>query len=191
MQKDTRWYNIYGESLLLSTLATIAFLVTMSCNPPRWVKYGPTTAWVFQQTVNVCTDIPEEARQEVFEAIYAWDTAINKWKHLVPRIGVSENCDYIITEMEPGLFDNPNILARVDAIGGRHVILYRGRYEQDTLGVTLHELGHVFGARHMAGTLMGPNLQYNAYKCPDSATVAQVAVANGIDPSLFSWCIIE
>lgn len=188
VQKETRWYNIYGEGLILSTLATVAFFITNACNPPVWVKYGQTSAWIFQQTAIVCVDVPQEVRPEIFEAIYAWDTAIEKWKHLIPRTGINNTCDYTIIEMEPGIFDNPNVLAKVDSIGGRNITLYRGRYEQDAVSITLHELGHAFGARHMAGTLMGPKLQYNAYKCPDAATVAQVAVANGVDPSLLNWC---
>lgn len=113
--------------------------------------------------------------------------AIHKWKNLQPVIGVSEACDYTIVESneKPA---HPNALASTSGIGGREITLYKGRYEADTLGITLHEMGHALGARHMAGTLMAPQAQYNVYKCPDAATVAQVAAANDVDPSLLSWC---
>jgi hypothetical protein len=41
----------------------------------------------------------------------------------------------------------------------------------------------------MEGTMMAPIINYKKYKCPDAATVAQVARANGINPLLFQFCV--
>lgn len=185
----SRWCNVYGESLAMTAVsAAMSICMLMSCNPPRWVKYGQTKAWILQETSTVCIEVPPENLLGVVTAIEAWETAIGNWKHLEPRKGITEECTYTIREELPGPQISPFILATVTGVGNKEILLFKGRYEFDPIGITLHELGHAFGARHMAGTLMAPYVQPGVYRCPDAATVAQVAIANSVDPSLLLWC---
>lgn len=155
------------------------------------MKYrNPTVigSWTQQETAIVCVDVSKNSESEVIEAIAAWDKAIGSWKRLVYHDGIIEGCSYTIKEVTPGPQVNPISLAQVSAIGGKEILLFKGRYEADVLGIVLHELGHAFGARHMAGTLMNPSLLYKVHTCPDAATVAQVAVANNLNLLEISWC---
>lgn len=185
---ESRFYEARKESFATIIAATcLTFLGLIACEP-TWVPRQPTNAWILQENASVCIEVSKDQIPAVVDAIKGWDRAIGKWKRLKPRIGIDESCDYTIKEVNPPLFRSELALATTDAIGGRRIELYRGRYEIDTLTVVLHELGHALGARHMIGTLMAPNLEYRAYRCPDAATVAQVAIANAVDPTLFIWC---
>jgi hypothetical protein len=184
----SRWYNMYGESLTMTAIsAAMSICMLMSCNPPRWVKYGQTKAWVTQEKATICINVDSKSLPETIEAVKAWDTAIGNWKHLIPIVGINEACNYIIEEIEAENNVSIQTLAST-RLFGRRINLYKNRYELDILGVVLHEIGHVLGARHMAGTLMAPYVQPGMYRCPDAATVAQVAIANSVDPSLLLWC---
>lgn len=147
-------------------------------------------SWNQPTKETMCVDVARAQLPRVLEAIHAWDSAISNWKRLVPKIGKDlDLCDYVIVEVEPEESVSPMTLATTSSIRGRLIKLYRGRYEVDALSVVLHEIGHALGARHMSGTMMNPQIMYNIYKCPDAATVAQVAVANDLDPSTLSWCM--
>ena len=138
----------------------------------------------------VCVDVAPAQLPAVLEAIDAWDAAISNWKRLVPHVGKNlDACDYVIVEVEPEESVGPMTLATTSSLFGRLIKLYRGRYEADPLSVVLHEVGHALGARHMTGTMMNPQILRNMYKCPDAATIAQVAIANDIDPTMLSWCV--
>lgn len=137
---------------------------------------------------NVCVEVSKTQEPKVIEAIEAWNISLKNWKKIIPVIGIKEYCDYFIVETKAPEDISHKIMARTSRVGGRNITMYTGRYEIDTFTVTLHELGHAFGAKHMANTLMSPQLVYRYYKCPDAATVAQVATWNNIDPGLLSWC---
>jgi len=185
---ESRFSEARKESIVASLAATCLALVAMVACEPVWIPRKHPTTWMLQETASVCIEVSKDQLPAVVEAIKGWDHAIGKWKKLQPRIGIDETCDYTIQEIDPPIFKSKLTLAQTSAIGGHLIELYRGRYEVDTLSVVLHELGHAFGAKHMLGTLMAPNLEYHVYRCPDAATVAQVAIANSIDPSLFVWC---
>ena len=178
-----------NEGIVVSFVASALFIFNIIACQPTWISTKKQSgAWILQETANVCIDVSTQELPKVIEAIQAWDLAIGKWKRLLPQTSINEFCDYTIKEVDPPLFKNTMALATTSSIPGREIELYRGRYETDTLTVVLHELGHAFGARHIEGTLMAPQLTKFIYRCPDAATIAQIAASNGIDPSLFSWC---
>lgn len=183
--------NSLFESYLAVLLSFIMFSVTVTSCAPTWVisKTPGNNNWWKPTTAIVCVDVSEKQKHEVYKAIRSWDKSINKWKKLIPMSGIYNNCDYTIQEVDPPIDGNPFVLAMTSDILGHEIELYRGRYEIDTLGIVLHELGHAFGARHMEGTLMAPHIKYKAFNCPDAATIAQVAVMNNVDPLLLSWCV--
>ena len=159
----------------------------MSCQPSWTKNTTPSGVWIPGETATVCVHVSNDTLSDVIDAVEAWDTAIGKWKHLVPIVGPSDQCNYVIREAEVTEEVGYNTLASTK-LHGRDIFLYKNRYELDPVGVVLHEIGHVLGARHMEGTLMAPQITYGKYRCPDAATIAQVAMVNAIDPSLFSWC---
>ena len=115
----------------------------------------------------------------------AWDRSLYQWRQF--KVG-TKNCDIKIHEISSNAEYDEFDLAYVDRIGGNEIKLIEGKYEIDPLGVTLHEMGHILGAKHMAGTLMSQKLDVGKYRCPDAATVAQVVTFNNIDPGIVSWC---
>lgn len=176
------------EGLIVSILAAITFATIMMSCEPSWVKtrHHPGT-WIAKESANVCISASIHTLPDVINAVKAWDKAIGDWKHLIPVVGMNEMCDYAIVETPADNSAAPMALAST-TLFGRVIKLYKNRYELDPLGVTLHEIGHVLGARHIEGTLMAPVADYGRYKCPDAATVAQVAMANAVDPALLKWC---
>lgn len=171
--------------LFLKTIATTILII--SCNP-IWTR--PTTNAVMhtQGKVSVCVNVSERTREKVVEAINSWNESLKNWRGVIPIVSDYNTCDYYINEADPPEDMKQTILARTSSLGGKYITMFKGRYEADPLGVTLHELGHAFGARHMENTLMAPHITYNYYKCPDAATVAQVAIWNDVDPGIMSWC---
>lgn len=177
------------ECLVVSLLASILFATFFVSCQPKWIGKPAQGAWILQDHVSVCIEVSPDQLPKVVDAVKAWDRSLERWKKLHPRIGIDDSCDYTIKEVMPSPFDvGPNVLGAVPYLGSRDIFLYRGRYEVDALSVALHEMGHALGARHMEGTLMAPQLEPKLYVCPDSPTVAQVAVANEVDPTLLSWC---
>lgn len=187
--RKSRFSEAQNESIFAAFAACcIAIMGFVACEPV-WIPRSSPTSWQLQESANVCIEVSPAQNHLVIEAIDGWNMAIGKWKRLTPQIGINNHdCDYAIKEVDPPLFANQAVLATTNAIGGRYIELYRGKYEIDTLTVVLHEIGHALGAQHMIGTLMSPILQLNLYKCPDAPTVAQVAIANQIEPMLLRWC---
>lgn len=138
------------------------------------------------ENVLVCIDTPTEYHQKIISAITAWDESIGIWKHLIPTTNLNI-CDISITEVPEEQETDSRIVARA-FMSNNKIHLYKGRYTKDTTGIVLHEIGHLLGAIHMEETLMAPIIVYNKYTCPDTATLAQVAISNGIDPLLFKTC---
>ena len=95
------------------------------------------------------------------------------------------NCD--VTVYEGPCPDSSSALACADRIGGTSIALVPTRYEHDRTGILLHELGHIFGAQHLSGTLMAANY-YKHHSCPDLETVLQVSAYQHANLTYFSWC---
>lgn len=140
-------------------------------------------------TQYVCIDVPDTQVSSVEDAVAAWSKALFQWKRLVSVVGKPDviKCDYTVQQTDDVNMDDDAAMAWASMIGGRTVLLTRGRYEEDTIGIVLHEMGHLLGAQHVAGTLM--NATYNkGMVCPDVTTVAQVAAWNRVNLRLLGWC---
>ena len=151
---------------------------------PRLALNGQLTT-----TATVCLYLPEKQINEAIKAVEDWDHSLRGWKHLVAvnAFGSDIFCGYTIREMNPPENDSV-VLAEASMIGGHEIRLYRGRYEMDTKGIVMHELGHCLGAQHVSGTLMNPHWYKNAFRCPDQVTVAQVAAFNQVNLGRLAWC---
>jgi len=176
------------ESLIACAISTVFFVIFAGSCQSHWVKTRPTPGtWIANESATVCISVSNETLPSVIDAVRAWDKAIGTWRRMMPVVGINELCNYVIRETKPGP-EVPDTVLASTRVKGEEVKLYVGRYEVDPLGVTLHEIGHLLGAGHIEGTLMSPYVNYGAYRCPDAATIAQVAMANAVDPSLFRWC---
>ncbi|NBZ95408.1 MAG: hypothetical protein EBR40_03090 [Proteobacteria bacterium] len=190
MLGEDRATRARDEGLMAAAFSAVVITASLLSCQPTWIKRPqPAYSWVFQERASVCVSVADDQIEDVVEAVRAWDQAIGRWKHLEVRTNFAEEgaCDYVIREMPASFVQNRNVLATVVGIDMREVHMFKGRYEEDALTITLHELGHVFGAKHLQGTLMDPHLG-RRYTCPDAATVAQVAVNNAVDPSVFTYC---
>lgn len=168
--------------------AYCGFLMNCAATKPVWV---PTRRIVDRQPIAaiVCVDVSPRQWSQVSEAVEAWNEALRLWQPLiVVQQKPDVNCDFTIQEIEPDPGKSITVLASTAGLGIGRIQLYRGRYEVDPFGITLHEMGHALGARHLKGTLMDPTLAVGVYRCPDVATVLQVSYANSVDPDILSWC---
>lgn len=178
-----------NESLIAAFVSVFGFvIVSMSCQPIWSKKYDKINQLPNPEVSNVCINVSKDTREEVINAVLAWDNSIKVWQRLVPIIGKHEGCKYKIKEVIPNDDVGPTVLATA-FLYDKEIYLYTDRYEIDIIGIVLHEIGHLLGAKHMEGTMMAPIINYKKYKCPDAATVAQVARANGINPLLFQFCV--
>lgn len=67
------------------------------------------------------------------------------------------------------------VLAFVNMIGGNIIYYIRDRIANEGMyGITMHEAGHLLGARHSSGYLMSPHYSVGLYRCIDKGTMVQV-----------------
>lgn len=168
-------------------LISLGVCLIISCQP-KWTKtlYN-NSALPVAETIYVCIDTDESANEKITIAITSWDNSIGIWKHFVPVIGINKNCNIKIIEVPEEQEADPRVVARA-FMTNNNIHLFKGRHEKDTIGIVLHEIGHLLGAKHMEGTLMDPVITYKKYVCPDAATLAQVAIIHDVDPLLFKPC---
>lgn len=167
--------------IVIATL--VALLATCQ---PRWTYVRETGASLSSRTV--CLPYVD-ARPELEDAVHAWAYALRGYETLA--VGSGPYCSIDVAEIDEAdvmrwCSDRTAIGCAV--IGGYRVWLVRGRYELIARGVLLHELGHVFGAQHLDGTLMRPRYERD-YSCPDVYTMLQVAAYAHEDLTRFSWCV--
>jgi len=173
-----------------AVLITSYLSLIVNCSSTRsiWV----TSSWERDRrplSTIVCVDVADRNYEAVSGAVAAWSKALKNWQILYAvKSPPSPECDITIQEVDPDPNKSVTVLGSTDGLGIGRIQLYRHRYETDSFNVTLHELGHAFGAKHLKGTLMNPKLIPGAYECPDVATVLQVAHFNNIDPQMLSWC---
>lgn len=152
-----------------------------------WSK-AKTDTWNGQPTtINICVNAPPEVHKDILAAITEWDKSLHNWHQLQAQFELNNSCDIIIREV-PNKPSYDNMLAWANGYGGNRIYLIKGKYEWATKIITMHELGHAFGAHHVNGTLMNSYPTYLIKDCPDFTTILQVAVFNNIEVSQLSFC---
>ena len=134
-----------------------------------------------------CVDLGPARDQETRLAAASWNKALNGWKEF-SEVLPGESCQIPITA---GKTDRPNVYATAHGSlqTDTHYIFAYPRLGVDvTYVVMLHELGHLLGADHVAGTLMNPSVYYDMPQCPDKSTVDQISLAWGIRQEYLSYC---
>lgn len=84
-------------------------------------------------------------------------------------------------------------MAFCDFVGGSKTWFIRDKIDDTDkiYGITLHEIGHLLGARHTGKLLMSPHFDAEAYKCVDKGTVNQVSDFIGIPIEELNYCLYE
>jgi predicted Zn-dependent protease len=74
-------------------------------------------------------------------------------------------------------------------IGSHSIYLIRDRMFNDGVKpISMHELGHALGAKHVDGSLMNPQYYPYLYQCVDEITLEQVAQYQHLTKSQLNWC---
>lgn len=171
-------------------VALFLFVAIFVACSPAWRKPPASLANLDRSTTAyVCLDLPDSQQKAAVEAVEMWDRAIGSWKHLVAVKSHDDSfCGFWVHETREEHPKDPTALAWASIIGGREIYMKVGRYEKDTRGILLHELGHALGAQHIKGTLMSANWGPEMFICPDVSTVAQVAAYHNLNLETLSWC---
>lgn len=169
----------------------LIILLALGCGP-SWLP-PEVAAWETPAVTNVCVHLSEAQLELAEEAVNNWDRSLHQWRKMKFVAYGSVNCYLTVYEvdytMTPAGADGA--LAWVPRVGASTIYMVKGRYERDTAGILMHEIGHAMGASHLPGTLM--NWQHKAkvmYICPDAPTVAQVAAWHRVDLRLLAWCSV-
>lgn len=180
----------------LSGLVVVSTLVATNCGGPDWITPALSVPEQDQGHAYICLDLPDASLPGAHEAVAEWDHALHQWRHVVPVDHGKpwlDTCSIWVHEDANAPEDNDtsprsHALAWASTIGGSEISMRKGWYEQDVNGILQHELGHTFGAQHVAGTLMNPRWSPHAFICPDRTTVAQVAAWYQINLDMLSYC---
>ncbi len=174
-------------------LALLVLALTLiSCAGVQWTQ--PTFVVPEQEAghVYVCVDLPKEQWPGADEAVRQWDHALHQWKHVEAVNGGKpwlDTCTLWVHEVTTVSPQDEHALAWASVLGGFEISMRKGWYEQDVTGILMHEMGHAFGAQHVAGTLMNPKWFPHGFICPDATTVAQVAAWNQVNLDSLSYCV--
>lgn len=178
----------------------VAFIVVISmlyvaCFPQKTTWIAPKIYYTTNTPVimDVCIgSLPQKAKVGAKNAINSWNTALIQWRSVIAKDSESSNCSINVELVQYRPENKKDALAWVSSIGGKTMYIPIDTAEnfssKDFESIFAHELGHVFGAQHVNGTLMNSQLD-STMKCPDVITIAQVAAWNDINLDLLSWCV--
>lgn len=162
-------------------------MIIAGCSPTWKI---PATSFSQPSTMIVCVDVQQDSLQSISDAIDDWNTALTSWKKLELQVGSvgDPSCSISIEDVDRLPVDDPDAIALTNGLGGNRIYLLKGSYEMNARTVVSHELGHVFGAQHVNGTLMSSRSGGARKSCPDVTTMAQVAAYNDLNLETLSWC---
>jgi predicted Zn-dependent protease len=203
-------------AVLLVILTAWASLGCESCSSTNYFTYTKSN---FKEHVSIVKNISiwmdstftDNEIIEVKKAIDEWNLALNN--RIVLKVAGSFDKDFFDIKYEEvektGLdwvfvrFEEEELigknmiepkdgtLAFTSRIGGDILVIISDRIGSRNLKIiTMHEIGHMLGARHVStASLMYPNYGNMAYDCIDKITIAQVAGYQKIDIRAFNYCI--
>jgi hypothetical protein len=174
--------------------SVLACALTPACVGPQWSKPALEVPADEQGHIYVCLDLPDAQLPGAHDAVNQWDHALHQWRHVEavdhgkPWIDVCTLWVHETADAPEDDASNHRPLAWTSHLGGFEISMRKNWYEQDVSGILQHEMGHAFGAQHVAGTLMNPRWYPHTFVCPDKTTVAQVAAWWQINLDGLSYC---
>lgn len=176
--------------------ALMLTVLSSGCFGPEWARPALEVPEGEQGHAYICLDLPDASLPGAHDAVNQWDRALHQWRHVVAvdhGNPSTTTCSIWVHEDASAPEDNDYTprrmaLAWASTLGGCEISMRKGWYEQDVSGILQHELGHTFGAQHVAGTLMNPKWSPHTFICPDKTTVAQVAAWYEINLDMLSYC---
>lgn len=189
---------------LLALLLALIVACTASSDVRMHPAASPVTEAAFTQDVLVDDAFDDADQDAIAGAVYTWNTTfagaltlrVNRARMSVGAMAtgsilimkVKSDCTFIPSTRRAG-----NVLAFTDRIGGRKVWLIRDRLGSwQVQPVTLHELGHVFGALDREGPgLMHYELRPLEARCVDKATADEVAIWLSLPPASLAYCTLS
>lgn len=163
--------------------------------------------------IPITLDVSFDKRDEldISAAIAQWNYVLNGWVylHVVGHIFIDANelskhhdgwlfvnalsTDRVVidadkTMTEPGFW----MLAFVNYIGGDKLFMVKERFDQeDFLGLMLHEIGHLLGAKHIKSGLMQPHFDRYSCQCIDKETAEQIAAHEKLPSTTLNYCVLN
>lgn len=139
-------------------------------------------------------------------AIKQWNVALNGWiilEVMPQRFNMEEDIikrssggeGWLIMKIDssnPMVNDDSSgkVLGMTNDIGGSRMWIVRNRLPNEWVtGVTLHEIGHLLGARHQGDGLMRPDFFIDSAGCVDYDAAEQVADYLNIEVNQMKYCI--
>lgn len=192
-------------------LVLITVLFGINCGP-RYIEHyhiyshSHSIIPLKEISIHVDRDFGAADKVAIQNAVDQWNFAMNgfiklniiNWNFMMePNLLKDKTAWFILKahSSKPGRpADNPGsyILAYCDRLGGNYVYMLRDRiFNEDMKGVTMHELGHLFGVDHIGVHLMHAQYQRGSYHCIDYETIHAAAVAQNLDVGLLNYCIYE
>ena len=185
-----------------ATLAVVfvaSILLGLAVSPEPSEAYTPPLPRVeavrpapLEPEIVVHVDVPLKVAPNVIEAIRAWERVTRGWRRW--RLGGIAEAHMWIIQVEPGRGHCPDFAAACAAqMGGLEreppdawgrAWLIRGEYEPGAKVITMHEIGHALGLRHVDGTLMQSHMTVemylNPWTCPDGESLARLQWRLGV-----------
>lgn len=150
----------------------------------------------------------EGDRLSIEDAVSNWNYALNGYLKLeIVDFNFDMETDKIIRRVKSGgwlilKIDHTNAMVPAESvgkswlvgfterIGGHHLYLVRDRLKNETVvGVTMHEIGHMLGSRHVGEGLMHPQVSMKRFRCIDFDTMVSVAKYRGLLPAQLNYCV--
>ncbi len=200
--------------LLLLIMVMVMFLV--GCLPVIGVRPFVYTQREFHSS-EVQREIPiwvdgnfgAADQVEIAKAVSAWNYALNGYIHLTV---VDTSFDMEVSKIReqdrlggwlvmktnsrnkmiplPGISGNRTV-GWSDVVGGHHMWLIRDRmFNDDVVGICLHEMGHLLGAHHAGHRLMDPTYTQDKGSCIDLVSMRMVAEYNHLPADRLNYCVL-
>lgn len=196
----------------LFVMVIILSLVGVDCGPPPVRPFAYThhghAAYAPIKIIPIWIDkeFSEGDKLAIDDAINQWNFALNNY--IVLRV-VNDNFD-----MEPSVINRVMLkgegwlilkinsgsefvhdegcmltLAFVNEIGGNRAYFIRDRLGSDQMiGVAMHEIGHLLGAKHDHAHLMRPVFNWATYRCVDEEAIKKVAAYQHLEFKYMNYC---
>ncbi len=151
---------------------------------------NPPPAHRTQVTWFIDPQFTQDQKLDIISGINDWAQDTRYYLE-VRYASIREESNYrVLVDIPDPLDPEDKILAFANAIPGNIVRIYTIRMNGYSYRYLMHhELGHIFGASHIANTTMNPTFNDSNFECIDRLTMQQVATQNRWDIDNLEYCL--